>query len=85
MGSHWETGFVCALSDQACRRGEPRPERRARRAIFHGASLLAIALLFSALWGAVARDRELLKPEVTDHEVNEILLAASPTSASTRA
>jgi predicted membrane channel-forming protein YqfA (hemolysin III family) len=54
-------------------------------AIFYGVSLLAIALLFSALWGAVARDRELLKAEVTDHEVNEILLAASPTSASTRA
>jgi uncharacterized membrane protein len=47
-------------------------------AIFYGASLLAIALLFSALWGAVARDRELLRPEVTDDEVNAILLATSP-------
>jgi uncharacterized membrane protein len=35
-------------------------------------------VLFSALWGAVARDRELLKPEVTDDEVKAILLAASP-------
>jgi hypothetical protein len=40
--------------------------------------LLAIALLFSALWGAVARDRRLLKPEVTDDEVNAILIASSP-------
>jgi uncharacterized membrane protein len=34
-------------------------------AIFYGAALLAIALLLSALWGTVARDRRLLKPEVT--------------------
>ncbi|HEX5468230.1 MAG TPA: TMEM175 family protein [Gaiellaceae bacterium] len=47
-------------------------------AIFYGACLLAIALLFSALWGAVVRDRELLKPEVSDDEVNAILRAASP-------
>jgi uncharacterized membrane protein len=50
-------------------------------AIFYGASLLAIALLFSALWGAVARDRKLLKPEVTEAEVNAILLATSPSIA----
>jgi uncharacterized membrane protein len=47
-------------------------------AIFYGAWLLAITLLFSALCGAVARDRKLLRPEVTDDEVNAILLAASP-------
>ena len=47
-------------------------------AIFYGACLLAITLLFSALWGAVARDRELLEPEVTDDEVNAIMLASSP-------
>ena len=50
-------------------------------AVFYGACLLAIALLFSALWGAVARDRELLKSEVTDDEVNAILLASSPSIA----
>jgi uncharacterized membrane protein len=47
-------------------------------AVFYGASLLAIALLFSALWGTVARDRDLLKPEVTDEEVTAILVATSP-------
>jgi uncharacterized membrane protein len=47
-------------------------------AIFYGACLLSIALLFSALWAAVARDRQLLKPEVRDEEVNAILLASSP-------
>ena len=54
-------------------------------AIFYGASLLAIALLFSALWGAVARNRELLKPEVTDEEVTAIALATAPSIASTGA
>jgi TMEM175 potassium channel family protein len=47
-------------------------------AIFYGLCLLAIAVLFSALWAAVARDRQLLKPEVTDEEVNSILIASSP-------
>lgn len=46
--------------------------------IFYGLSLLAIAVLFSALWGAVAQDRELLKPEVTDEEVRAIAVASSP-------
>ena len=47
-------------------------------AIFYGVCLLTIAVLFSALWAAVARDRRLLKPEVTDEEVNSILIASSP-------
>jgi uncharacterized membrane protein len=46
--------------------------------IFYGLSLLAISLLFGALWGTIARDRELLRPEVTDEEVNAILLEATP-------
>ena len=47
-------------------------------AIFYGSSLLAIVVLFSALWATVARDRELLRPEVTDEEVNALLVATSP-------
>jgi uncharacterized membrane protein len=50
-------------------------------AIFYGAVLLAIALLFSVLWGAVARDRELLRPEVGEDELNAILVRASPSIA----
>jgi TMEM175 potassium channel family protein len=46
--------------------------------IFYGLSLLAISALFGTLWGTIARDRELLKPEVTDKEVNAILVAATP-------
>jgi uncharacterized membrane protein len=46
--------------------------------IFYGLCLLVISVLFAALWGTVARDRELLRPEVTEEEVNAILLRASP-------
>ena len=46
--------------------------------IFYGLTLLAISVLFSALWGTVARDRELLKSGVTDVEVTAILISASP-------
>jgi uncharacterized membrane protein len=55
-------------------------DRNAERAaaIFYGLCLLAIAVLFSALWASVARDRRLLKSEVTDEEVNSILIASSP-------
>jgi TMEM175 potassium channel family protein len=55
---------------------DPDAERVA--VTFYGASLLAVTLLFSALWGVVARDRELLKPEVDDEEVMAILRAATP-------
>ena len=46
--------------------------------IFYGASLLVISLLISALWGAVASDRSLLKPEVSEKEVNAIARATTP-------
>jgi uncharacterized membrane protein len=46
--------------------------------IFYGASLLVIALLFSALWSEVMRDRQLLKPEVSDAEVEAIGRATTP-------
>ena len=46
--------------------------------IFYGATLLVISLLLSALWGVIARDRDLLKPEVSDQEINAILVASSP-------
>lgn len=46
--------------------------------IFYGASLLVCALLLAAIWGVVVRDRALLRPEVTDQEVNDVLLVATP-------
>ena len=46
--------------------------------IFYGASLLVISLLFSALWASVASDRSLLKPEVSEKEVNAIARATTP-------
>jgi uncharacterized membrane protein len=46
--------------------------------IFYGLNLLAISSLFGALWATVARDRTLLKPEVSEAEVRAILVAATP-------
>jgi uncharacterized membrane protein len=46
--------------------------------IFYGASLLVIALLFSVLWRDMAADRQLLKPEVSDAEVQAIGQATTP-------
>ena len=46
--------------------------------IFYGATLLVISLLINALWGAVMRDRDLLEPEVSEQEINAILLAVTP-------
>jgi len=56
-------------------------ETEAERAavIFYGATLLLISLLISALWGVVTRDRDLLKPEVSEEEINAILVATTPT------
>ncbi len=46
--------------------------------IFYGGTLLVISLLISALWGAIARNRDLLKPEVSEQEINKFLVATSP-------
>ncbi len=46
--------------------------------IFYGASLLVISSLLSALLGSVARDRHLLRPEVSAKEFNAIALATAP-------
>ena len=46
--------------------------------IFYGLSLFVISTLIGALWGVIARHRELLRPDVTDEEVNAILLRATP-------
>ncbi len=49
--------------------------------IFYGASLLVISLLLGALWNAIVRDRELLRPEVSEKEINAILIATTPNYA----
>jgi uncharacterized membrane protein len=46
--------------------------------IFYGATLLVISLLISALWGTIARNRDLLRPEVSEQEINKLLVAATP-------
>ena len=49
--------------------------------IFYGATVLVISLLFSALVGAISRDRELLEPEVSEREIRAILVASTPSLA----
>ena len=46
--------------------------------IFYGGTLLVISLLVSALRGAITRERDLLKPEVSEQEINAILVATTP-------
>jgi uncharacterized membrane protein len=46
--------------------------------IFYGATLLVVSLLLSALCGAIARDRDLLRPEVSERDVNALLVATTP-------
>ncbi len=56
-----------------------RPESSERAAvIFYVASLLVIWCLFAILWRVTARDRKLLKPDVTDAEVDAIGQATTP-------
>ena len=46
--------------------------------VFYGIWLFVTFALMSALWGAILRDRQLLKPDVSDQEINAITLAATP-------
>ena len=46
--------------------------------IFYGGTLLVISLLISALWGAIASNRDLLRPEVSEQEINKFLVATTP-------
>jgi uncharacterized membrane protein len=46
--------------------------------IFYGLALLAISSTFGALWATAARDRSLLRPEVSDEEARSILRQATP-------
>jgi TMEM175 potassium channel family protein len=49
--------------------------------IFYGGWLLLTSILFSALWRTVARNRELLRPEVTEAEIDAIGRATTPSVA----
>jgi uncharacterized membrane protein len=55
---------------------DPGAERTA--VIFYGGSLLVISLLLSALWEAISRNPELLRPEVSEKEANAIVRATTP-------
>lgn len=64
------TGLVAhAISDAGAERAA---------VMFYGTTLLVISLLLYALWAAAARDRGLLKADVSEGEIEKILSAASP-------
>jgi len=46
--------------------------------IFYGATLLLISALVGALWRAITREPGLLNPEVSEQEINKILVATTP-------
>lgn len=46
--------------------------------ILYGASLLVIGVMIRAIWGTVALNRSLLKPEVTDAEITSIVRNSTP-------
>jgi uncharacterized membrane protein len=50
--------------------------------VFYGLSLLAVSILMGALWATAARDRDLLRPEVSEAEVDAILRATTPSVGS---
>jgi TMEM175 potassium channel family protein len=66
--------FPTRLLAQAIR--DTDAERAA--AIFYGTVLLGISIVVYALWSSIARDRSLLKPEVSESEVAAITRAATP-------
>jgi uncharacterized membrane protein len=47
-------------------------------AIFYGASLLGISILLALMWASAARDRRVLRPEVTEQEISAIAIATAP-------
>jgi uncharacterized membrane protein len=46
--------------------------------IFYGLSLLVIQILLGTLWAVAARDRSLIRPQVSDNEVSAMLRQTTP-------
>jgi len=69
--------FPTKLMAQAIR--DSNAERAA--IVFYGISLFVSSALISALWGAIVRDRELLKPQISDQQIDAIALAATANTA----
>jgi uncharacterized membrane protein len=46
--------------------------------IFYGGALLATSLLLGLMWASVARDRRVLRPDVSEKEITAIALATTP-------
>ncbi len=46
--------------------------------IFYGLCLLAVSVILGALWTVASRDRTLLRPEVTDADIQALTLTTAP-------
>jgi uncharacterized membrane protein len=46
--------------------------------IFYGLCLLAVSLILGALWSVASRDRTLLRPEVTDADIQALTRTTAP-------
>ena len=46
--------------------------------IFYGLALLLVSTLMGAMWAAVVRNPELLRPDVSEHEARAVLRAVTP-------
>jgi uncharacterized membrane protein len=58
-------------------------EDAARAAVlFYGTALFATSVLLAAVWGAVARNRELVRTGVSDEEIAALVKAATPSLSS---
>jgi len=66
--------FPTRLMAQAIR--DANAERTA--VIFYGLTLVAVSLTIAALWSAVARDRRLLKPGLSEQEIGAVGRATAP-------
>ncbi len=72
-------GFFRALTSDIRTCGLIRNSSAERSAvILHGAWLLVISLILSALWASVASDGSLLNPGVSEKEINAIARVTSP-------
>ena len=47
-------------------------------AIFYGAALLAISLLVRLMWASAVRDRRVLRPDMSEKDINAMALSTTP-------
>jgi uncharacterized membrane protein len=54
------------------------PNAEQTAVIFYGATLLVVSVILATMWRIVERDRDLLRPEITESELKRILRRSEP-------